>query len=276
MAANSIQVPTPAFYRGLPVTVVGRVDEVLLAVAAYATPFELAVGVIASEDHGAGERYRVTGHDRAVATLDVAAGLAAHPREQRDRGERAGGGAGDSPSWLDPPPSGLLMGECPPCQAARASASRRWESARRLRASPDCARRVEADLPSNDELFWAWEIYQHTGDRRDLQLRVRALRRELKPIVRGYAGKAPRYNHARRDRTQLGIDATSSGRGQRCGRSPPSRACSRSTTTPNPRRNPALRSGYGHARASGCRGTRPLQPRTASARGAAGVIRRVV
>jgi hypothetical protein len=61
---------------------------VLLAVAAYATPFELAVGVIASEDHGAGEHYRVTGHDRARATLDVPAGLAAHPREQRDRGER--------------------------------------------------------------------------------------------------------------------------------------------------------------------------------------------
>jgi hypothetical protein len=88
MAANSIRVHTPAFYRGLPVTVVGRVDEVLLAVAAYATPFELAVGVIASEDHGAGERYRVTGHDRAVATLDAATGLAAHLREQRDRGER--------------------------------------------------------------------------------------------------------------------------------------------------------------------------------------------
>jgi hypothetical protein len=72
---------------------------------------------------------------------------------------------------------------------------------------------VEADLPSNDELFWAWEIYQHTGDRRDLQLRVRALRRELKPILRGYAGKAPRYKHTRRDRTQLGIEATSSRRG---------------------------------------------------------------
>jgi hypothetical protein len=88
MAANSIRVHTPAFYRGLPVTVIGRVDEVLLAVVAYATPFELAVGVIGSEDHGAGERYRVTGHDRAVATLDVAAGLAAPLQQQRDRGER--------------------------------------------------------------------------------------------------------------------------------------------------------------------------------------------
>jgi transposase len=48
-----------------------------------------------------------------------------------------------------------------------------------------------------DELFWAWEIYQHTGDRHDLKLRVRALRRELKPILRTYAGKAPRYKYTR-------------------------------------------------------------------------------
>jgi hypothetical protein len=48
-----------------------------------------------------------------------------------------------------------------------------------------------------DELFWAWEIYQHTGDRRDLKLRIRALRRELKPILRTYSGKAPRYKRTR-------------------------------------------------------------------------------
>jgi transposase len=48
-----------------------------------------------------------------------------------------------------------------------------------------------------DELFWAWEIYQHTGDRRDLQLRIRGLRRELKPILRRYVGKAKRYKYTR-------------------------------------------------------------------------------
>ena len=48
-----------------------------------------------------------------------------------------------------------------------------------------------------DELFWAWEIYQHTHDRRELQRRVRLLRRELKPILRRYAGKAPRYRYTR-------------------------------------------------------------------------------
>lgn len=44
-----------------------------------------------------------------------------------------------------------------------------------------------------DELFWSWEIYQHTGDRRELQRRIRSLRRELKPILRQYARKKPRY-----------------------------------------------------------------------------------
>jgi len=48
-----------------------------------------------------------------------------------------------------------------------------------------------------EQLFWAWEIYQHVGDRRDLRLRIGALRRELKPILRTYQGKAPRYKYTR-------------------------------------------------------------------------------
>jgi transposase len=55
----------------------------------------------------------------------------------------------------------------------------------------------EAGLRACEELFWAWEIYQHTCDRRELKLRVRALRRELKPTLRRYAGKAPRYKYTR-------------------------------------------------------------------------------
>jgi transposase len=55
----------------------------------------------------------------------------------------------------------------------------------------------EAGLRICDELFWAWEIYRHTGDRRDLRLRIRALRRELKPILRTYAGKQARYPYTR-------------------------------------------------------------------------------
>ena len=46
-------------------------------------------------------------------------------------------------------------------------------------------------------MFWAGELYQHTHDRRQLQLTVRGLRRELKPILRQYRGKAPRYKRSR-------------------------------------------------------------------------------
>jgi transposase len=56
----------------------------------------------------------------------------------------------------------------------------------------------EAGLRICDELFWAWEIFQHTGDRHDLRLAIRALRRELKPILREHAGTMVRYRHGRR------------------------------------------------------------------------------
>jgi len=48
-----------------------------------------------------------------------------------------------------------------------------------------------------EELFWAWEIYQHTRERKELRRRIRALRREFKPILRTYAGKGARYRHTR-------------------------------------------------------------------------------
>jgi transposase len=47
-------------------------------------------------------------------------------------------------------------------------------------------------------VFWAWEIFQHTGDRRELKRRIRALRRELKPIVREHAGTKARHRQGRR------------------------------------------------------------------------------
>jgi transposase len=55
----------------------------------------------------------------------------------------------------------------------------------------------EAGLRICEELFWAWEIFQHTGDRHDLRLAIRALRREFKPILATYAAKAPRYRYTR-------------------------------------------------------------------------------
>ena len=54
-----------------------------------------------------------------------------------------------------------------------------------------------AGLRVCERVFWAWEVYQHTHDRHQLQLTVRGLRRELKPILRQYRGKAPRYKRTR-------------------------------------------------------------------------------
>ena len=48
-----------------------------------------------------------------------------------------------------------------------------------------------------ERVFWAWEVYQHTRDRRQLQLTIRELQREFKPIVRRYAGKSRRYKYCR-------------------------------------------------------------------------------
>jgi transposase len=49
-----------------------------------------------------------------------------------------------------------------------------------------------------EELFWAWEIFQHTADRSELKRRLRALQRELKPILREHAGTKARYRQGRR------------------------------------------------------------------------------
>ena len=55
----------------------------------------------------------------------------------------------------------------------------------------------EAGLRVCEELFWSWEIYQHTRDRRELKRRIRALRRQFKPILHTYASKQSRYRHTR-------------------------------------------------------------------------------
>jgi transposase len=56
----------------------------------------------------------------------------------------------------------------------------------------------EAGLRICEALFWAWEIYQHTGERAELKRRTRKLRRELKAILTRHAGKAARYRYTRR------------------------------------------------------------------------------
>jgi transposase len=55
----------------------------------------------------------------------------------------------------------------------------------------------EAGLAVCDRLFFAWEVFQNTGDRRALKRTIRQLQREFKPIARQHAGKAPRYKRCR-------------------------------------------------------------------------------
>jgi transposase len=52
-------------------------------------------------------------------------------------------------------------------------------------------------LHISERLFWAWEVFQHTGDRRQLRRQITALRRELKPALRRFAGKSPRNKYCR-------------------------------------------------------------------------------
>jgi hypothetical protein len=66
-----------------------------------------------------------------------------------------------------------------------------------------------------EQLFWAWEIFQHTGDRADLKRRIRALRRELKPILTRHAGTGARYRRGRRFARNLLKSGRRSGRSTR-------------------------------------------------------------
>ncbi len=52
-------------------------------------------------------------------------------------------------------------------------------------------------LHISERLCWAWEVFQHTGDRRQLKREVTVLRRELKPALRRFAGKSPRNKYCR-------------------------------------------------------------------------------
>jgi transposase len=56
----------------------------------------------------------------------------------------------------------------------------------------------ELGLGACERLFWAWECFSHTSDRRELKHQIRVLQRELKPALRRFAGKAARYKYVRR------------------------------------------------------------------------------
>lgn len=55
----------------------------------------------------------------------------------------------------------------------------------------------ERGLELCDRVFWAWEVFIHTRDRRELQRTVRSLRRTYKPIVANYASKRARNRRCR-------------------------------------------------------------------------------
>jgi transposase len=55
----------------------------------------------------------------------------------------------------------------------------------------------EHGLELCERVFWAWEVYRNTSDRRALQLTVRRLQREYKPVIQGYAAKRARNRHCR-------------------------------------------------------------------------------
>ena len=55
----------------------------------------------------------------------------------------------------------------------------------------------ELGLRVCERLFWAWEVFQHTGNRRELKRQIAPLRRELKPALRRFARKSPRNKYCR-------------------------------------------------------------------------------
>jgi transposase len=55
----------------------------------------------------------------------------------------------------------------------------------------------ELGLHICERLFWAWEVYGHTGDRRQLKREITVLRRELKPALRRFSSKSPRNKYCR-------------------------------------------------------------------------------
>jgi len=55
----------------------------------------------------------------------------------------------------------------------------------------------EIGLQLCERVFWAWEVFAHTRDRRQLKRTVRSLQRQYKPIIRSFAEKRPRNKRCR-------------------------------------------------------------------------------
>ena len=55
----------------------------------------------------------------------------------------------------------------------------------------------EHGLALCERVFWAWEVFDHTHDRRELKRTIRALQRQYKPIIRSFAAKRARNKRCR-------------------------------------------------------------------------------
>jgi transposase len=55
----------------------------------------------------------------------------------------------------------------------------------------------EVGLELCERVFWAWEVFAHTRERRELKRTIRQLQRQYKPIIRGYASKRARNKRCR-------------------------------------------------------------------------------
>src|SRR5439155_15228998 len=55
----------------------------------------------------------------------------------------------------------------------------------------------EAGLQLCERVFWAWEVFAHTQDGRQLKRAIRSLQRAYKPIIRSFAAKRARNRRCR-------------------------------------------------------------------------------
>lgn len=55
----------------------------------------------------------------------------------------------------------------------------------------------ETGLQLCERVFWAWEVFAHTRNRRELKQAIRSLRRTYKPVIHGYAAKRARNKRCR-------------------------------------------------------------------------------
>jgi transposase len=55
----------------------------------------------------------------------------------------------------------------------------------------------EHGLALCERVFWAWEVYTHTSDRRELKRTISGLQRDFKPVIAGYSSKRARNKYCR-------------------------------------------------------------------------------